>query len=149
LIAAAATIAAARPPLHDRGAAPVDAPVRELGGEGRVRPLRRVALGDDVGVALEEQASPAALLAEPGDDVRSPRRGVVDLEREAFRGEPLLDAAGDRRLAGGRIARPHDARDADELPRQLDELVGIDALERGLENPPPRHGGTIRAGRTG
>ena len=128
------------PALHVGRPASVDAPVHELGAEGRVRPLRRRALGDDVGVTLEQKALAAPLLAEPGDDVRPARRDLVDLEREAFFPKEGLDAAGDRGLVGARLARPHDARDPDELARQLDELVGIDAGERSLENSAPGHG---------
>src|SRR5439155_15703284 len=76
--------------LHVGGPAPVDPAVDQLGAERRVRPLARIALGDDVGVALEQEAWAPVAVAEPGDDVGPSGRDLVDLDAEPLLSEPAL-----------------------------------------------------------
>jgi hypothetical protein len=86
LTASAATMAAATPAFMSHAPRPVEATVYEFSGEGRERPRRRVAFGDDVGVArsisvlylVGSKPRPVPV----GDDVGATRRGLLDRDRE-------------------------------------------------------------------
>ena len=91
--------------------------------------LRRVALGHDVGVALEQQRGAGVALAEDAEDVGPPRRHLVHLDLEAFLAQPLLDVGGHAGLGGPRLARADHARDAHQVTRERDQLAFVDAGE--------------------
>ena len=73
---------------------------------------------------------PADGPVEPADDVRAPRGDVLHLDREALAAEPGLDRAGDRALVGLGLAGPEDARDADQLGGEVDDLALGDLASR-------------------
>jgi len=114
------------PGLHVGGAAAVDLAVDQLGRERRMRPRGRIALGDDIGVSLEEQRRPHAGGAEDAEDVRAIGRDTLNLDVEALGAHPSFDMCGDGRLGGARLARPHHARDAHEVTREGHQLVRVD-----------------------
>ena len=112
--------------LHVGGAPSVDAPVGHLGGEGRMRPLGRIAFRDDVRVAFQKEAASAFCLAEPGEHVGPAGRDLLHLEIKPLLGQPGFDVARDGRFGGRRISRTDDAGNANELSRELDELRFVD-----------------------
>ena len=136
--------------FHIGGAAAIDAAVDQVGVERRVCPLGGIPLRHDVGVALEEQALARPLLAEHGEDVRPSGRHLVSFDVEAFPGEPAVDVVRDRSFGGGGIARANDAGNADEVTRECDDLVRVDAGEDVLHRDVHRLGaGATRAETTG
>ena len=125
--------------LHVGAAAAVDPAVDQVGAERRVAPLGGIALGDDVGVAFEEQRR-AARLADPRQHVGPAGRDLVDLDLEALAAQPALHVGGDGGLGGGGIARADHAGDADQVTGELDELALVDTRE---------HGGRAHGGHAG
>src|SRR5262249_44776811 len=81
----------------------------DVATERRPAPRRGIALGDDVGVPFQQQAPPVPRLAEPGDDVGATARDLLDVDREAFLGEPALDERGDGGLVAVGISGLDDA----------------------------------------
>src|SRR4029453_4639926 len=99
-----------------------DPAVDQIGAERGMRPLGGIRLRHDVRVTLEEQALAAALLTEPGDDVRASGRDVLDLEVEPLLGEPGFHVAGNGGLGGIGVARTDDAGYPDKRSGEVDQL---------------------------
>jgi len=88
-----------------------------------------ITFGHDVGVTFKEERRARAGLTEPRDDVRSAGSHGLNLDVEAFLGQPPFDVLGDRGFGGVGIAKTDDARDADQIARERDQLGGIDVSE--------------------
>ena len=112
--------------LHVGAAPAVQATVADLAPERVHRPGVAVALGDDVGVALEHERRARSPTLDDGVHVGAPRRDRVDLGRPAERAELVGDEAGRALLAapGGGVVH---ARDLDEGLDHLDEGFVVDA----------------------
>ena len=87
----------------------------------------------DGGTVTGIQAWGKHLLYHWGDADGVASGDVLHVHLEAFPAEPAFDEAGDARLVALGIAGTMDARDADEVAGQLDDLVGVDALEDARE----------------
>src|SRR5690606_25991695 len=111
--------------LHVGAAASPQFAVADLAAERVDGPLRQVALGDDVGVALEHQGGPVASAAlDHGDHVGPAGRGLVHDGLPA----PLAHLGGDE-VGGGLLAaaprRVVGAGDADQRLGELHDALGV------------------------
>jgi len=77
-------------------------------------------------VAFEEQRPPRTGLADPAEDIRTAGRNGLNFDTEAFPGEPALDVLGDGGFGGDRISGTDDARDANQIARERDQLGRVD-----------------------
>src|SRR5204862_195332 len=82
------------------GVPAVDLAVGERGAERRVRPRGGIALGHDVGVALEQERRAGGAVTEARQHVGAAGRDVVHLDVEALRAHPALDVGGDGGFVG-------------------------------------------------
>src|SRR5262249_10939093 len=117
------------PALHVGGAASPDAAVTDVRGKRRMSPRGGITVRDDIGVAFDEQRPTGSGLADPTEDVRTPRRDQLDLDAQAFLREPALDVLGDGGFGGTGISGTDDARDADQVARERDQLGRVDVSE--------------------
>ncbi len=119
--------------LHVRAAAPVDPPVTQLRAVRVERPRPPVALGDDIGVALEHQRRTGATAAfDHGDDVGASGSDLDNLRVPAEATHRRGDELGRRRLRrpGRRLVdgpQPH------KCAGQLDDSLLVDLH---LTDPP-------------
>ena len=115
-------------PLRIAGPAAVDASPGPLRRERRVLPVLRRPLRHHVRVRLKEKG-PARTIALPhGPDVRPSRRDLLGLHLEAGLLQILRHEPGGTLLVAGGIFRTVDAREADQLLRQTDELLAVDKV---------------------
>ncbi|GES33176.1 hypothetical protein San01_56640 [Streptomyces angustmyceticus] len=109
--------------LHvDRAPSP-EAAVGDLAGERVVGPV--VGVGrHDVGVPVDEQAGPRAVLAlDPGDRRGPALVGLEDLRFEAHLGELLRDVLGGGPLPRARVVAVVAGVHPDQIPAEVDHLV--------------------------
>src|SRR5215211_2314936 len=115
-------------PLRVARAPPVDEIPYPLCLERRMPPVLRPPLGHHVGVRLEEQGLPRPLALPHRPDVRTSRRGLLNVNLEALAREAVSYEARDAIFVAIGFLGTVDARDADELPGEARQLLAVDSV---------------------